>query len=170
MTTQSQEEPEVQEEQLDEVAQAIQDLEQQNGDLTLDLQRVRADFENYRKRVEGEKDFARSVGAQKATRNILPVLDTITMAISQTPADIADHDWVKGISGVQKQLEKAMADMNLARIEAAEGVAFNPELHQAVQFDEDAEGEEEVIKVELQPGYQLDGTVLRPAMVHVTRG
>lgn len=145
------------------------EIEQHIGELTLDLQRVRADFENYRKRAEVEKNFARASGAHKATQSMLPVLDTIAMAIAHTPEDIADHKWVKGIVGVQKQLDKALGDMKLERIDASEGVVFNPELHQAVQFDEEAEGESEVIKAELQAGYMLDGTVLRPSMVHVTR-
>lgn len=152
-----------------EEIEAVTELEQQVGELTLDLQRTRADFENYRKRMEEEKTFARASGEHKAVRNFLPVLDTISMAIAHTPDDIADHKWVQGIAGAQKQLDKVMSEMKLVRIEASEGTPFNPEYHQAVQFDEEAEGDQEVVKTELQAGYMFNDAVLRPSMVHVTR-
>ena len=146
-----------------------EDLEQQVGELTADLQRLRADFENYRKRVDGEKLSARQDGEVRAIMKLLPVIDTIERAVAHIPADIADHQWVKGVAGLVKQLEKSLAELNLAKIDATTGIGFNPELHQAVQFDEDATGEHEVIDEELQAGYLLNGTPLRHAMVKVTR-
>jgi molecular chaperone GrpE len=59
--------------------------------------------------------------------------------------------------------------MNLARIDAKPGTEFNPELHEAIQFNEDAKGEKEVVEEELQAGYTLNGRVIRHAMVKVTR-
>ena len=76
------------------------------AELTADLQRTRADFENYRKRVELEKTAARQAGEQKATKALLPVLDTVERAITHVPDDIAGHTWVKGITGLTKQLDK----------------------------------------------------------------
>jgi molecular chaperone GrpE len=57
----------------------------------------------------------------------------------------------------------------LARIEATPGTAFDPELHEAIQFDEDATGEHDVVAEELQAGYALNGHVIRHAMVKVTK-
>lgn len=145
------------------------ELEQQIGELTLDLQRTRADFENYRKRVEAEKQSARQAGEMSAILKLLPVVDTVERAVDNLPADLAEHQWTKGISGLQKQLTKQLAAIQVEKIAATPGTEFNPELHQAVQFDEDAEGETEVIAEELQPGYLLDGTPLRHAMVRVAR-
>lgn len=142
---------------------------QKMADLTNDLQRTRADFENYRKRVESEKKSAAQTGATKTVMQLLPVIDTIERAVVHAPADIADHQWVKGVSGLVKQLNKALNEMDLQRIDASSGVAFDPELHQAIQFDESASGENEVIAEELQPGYKLHGNVIRPALVKVTR-
>ncbi len=59
--------------------------------------------------------------------------------------------------------------MGVQRIDAAVGGHFDPDLHDAVQFDENAEGEHEIIAEELQPGYKIDGIVMRPSMVKVTR-
>lgn len=146
-----------------------EELEQQLDELTADLQRTRADFENYRKRVEQEKAAARSAGQSAAILKLLPVIDNIERAITHTPDDLKDHKWVQGITGLVKHLEKSLDTLNLKRIEATPGVAFNPELHEAIQFDEDAEGEHEVIAEELQAGYVLNGSPIRPAMVKVTR-
>lgn len=146
-----------------------EELQQQVGELTLDLQRMRADFENYRKRVDAEKVSARQDGEVRAILKLLPVIDTIERAVMHIPEDIADHQWVKGVAGLVKQLEKSLAELQLQKIEAAAGTHFDPELHQAVQFDEDSAGETEVIAEELQPGYTLSGSPIRHAMVKVTR-
>lgn len=145
------------------------EIEQQIDELTLDLQRTRADFENFRKRVEGEKQAARTMGETNAIMKLLPVIDTIERAIMHMPSDLKDNQWAQGVAGLVKQLEKALEGLNLQRIEATPGTVFNPEFHQAIQFDNAAEGEEEVVAEELQPGYMLNGTVARPALVKVTR-
>ena len=146
-----------------------EDLEQQLGELTLDLQRTRADFENYRKRVEAEKQLAHSMGQAKSVMKLLPVIDTIERAIANVPEELADNAWAKGVAGLGKQLDKQLKEIGLEKIDAKPGALFNPELHQAVQFDEAADGEKEVIAEELRAGYTLDGTVIRDAMVKVTR-
>lgn len=145
------------------------DQQTQIEELTTDLQRLRADFENYRKQAEREKTAARSAGAEQMTVKILPVIDNIERAISHIPADIAENPWVKGIGGLIKQLDGTIADLGVKRIDAKSGTGFDPEFHQAVQFDEDSEGEHEVVDEELQAGYTLNGRVIRHAMVKVTR-
>lgn len=142
---------------------------QQIDDLTADLQRTRADFENYRKRVELEKVSAREAGQAGAILKLLPVIDTIERAVAHMPENLKDDKWALGIAGVSKNLEKTLENLNLQRISAVKGGDFNPELHEAIQFDEDATGDKEVIAEELQPGYLLQGRPIRPAMVKVTR-
>ena len=146
-----------------------EDLQQQLGELTLDLQRTRADFENYRKRVEAEKQSAHQMGQAKSVMKLLPVIDTIERAIANVPEELKDNPWAKGVAGLNKQLDKQLKEIGLEKIDAKPGTLFNPELHQAIQFDEEAEGEKEVIAEELRAGYTLDGTVIRDAMVKVTR-
>lgn len=143
--------------------------EQKITELTADLQRVRADFENYRKRVEIEKKQAMEQGETKAVLKLLPVIDTIERATQHIPKDIVDNQWVQGVAGLIKQLDKALGSMDLKRIDAKEGVKFDPSLHQAIQFDEEAEGNDEVIAEELQAGYTLRSNPIRHAMVKVTR-
>ena len=146
-----------------------EEVEQQIGELTADLQRTRADFENYRKRVDLEKQSAREAGQAAAVLKLLPVIDNIERAVAHTPAELQEDKWVQGIAGLVKNLEKSLESLNLKRIKAAPGTTFDPELHEAIQFDEDAEGEHEVIAEELQAGYLLGGRPIRHAMVKVTR-
>ena len=150
-------------------AKKTEDLEQQLGELTLDLQRTRADFENYRKRVEAEKQSAHQMGQAKSVMKLLPVIDTIERAIANVPEELKDNPWAKGVAGLGKQLDKQLKEIGLEKINAKPGTLFNPELHQAIQFDESAEGDKEVIAEELRAGYTLDGAVIRDAMVKVTR-
>lgn len=138
-------------------------------ELTNDLQRTRADFENYRKRVESEKLAARKAGQSSAILQLLPVIDNIERAISYTPEELKDNEWVKSVASLVKNLEKSLSSLNLTRIDSTPGTVFNPELHEAIQFDEEAKGEQEVIAEELQAGYLLGGQPIRHAMVKVTR-
>lgn len=149
--------------------EAKSELEQQLGELTLDLQRTRADFENYRKRVEVEKTQAREAGQSGAVMKLLPVIDNIERAIAYVPDDLKDNKWAVGVTSLVKNLDKSLESLGVKRIEAANGVEFNPDLHEAIQFDEAAEGEKEVIAEELQAGYLMGDRVIRHAMVKVTR-
>lgn len=143
--------------------------EQQVIELTNDVQRTRADFENYRKRVDAEKTAARELGQASAVLKLLPVIDNIERALHYMPDDLKDNEWAKSVAGLSKQLEKSLDNLNLKRIDGAPGTTFNPELHEAIQFDEEATGDAEVIAEELQAGYSLNGQVIRHAMVKVTR-
>lgn len=145
-----------------------EDLEQQLGELTIDLQRTRADFENYRKRVEAEKAMAKATGRVGAISQLLPVIDNIERAISHLPLELEKNPWAQGVAQMAKGIDKTLRQLDVTRIDAKSGTPFNPEFHQAVQFEE-AEGEHEVIAEELQAGYLLGEEVLRPAMVKVTR-
>jgi molecular chaperone GrpE len=145
------------------------DLQQQVAELTSDLQRTRADFENYRKRMEAEKTAAREAGQANAILKLLPVIDNIERSIVYMPDELKDNKWAQGVASLVKNLEKALESLNLKRIDASKGVEFNPDLHEAIQFDEEATGEKEVIAEELQAGYLLAGRPVRHAMVKVTR-
>lgn len=143
--------------------------QQQIDELTADLQRTRADFENYRKRVDAEKLAARESGQSSAIMKLLPVVDNIERALLYLPEELKDNTWAQSVAGLVKNVEKSLEALNVRRITAAAGTDFNPELHEAIQFDEEATGEKEVIAEELQAGYTLNGSVIRHAMVKVTR-
>lgn len=126
-------------------------------ELTNDLQRTRADFENYRKQVETQKENERKATKLATVYKVLPLLDDLDRAI-------ASYDELKPLG---KSLEKTLKELQLAKITSDEGIEFNPDLHDAVMVD--GEGEKEVIAETLRPGYYYGEEVLRPAMVKVKK-
>lgn len=144
-------------------------LQPENLELKNDLQRTRADFENYRKNVESRISNAQNLGEKKAILALIPMIDDIERAISHLPIELAENSWAQNVVKMSKNLDKNLSKIGVEKINSAEGTVFNPELHEAIQFDEDSEGEEEVILAELRAGYTLKGEVLRAAMVKVGR-
>ena len=145
------------------------EFEQQIGELTADLQRVRADFENYRKRVEGDLERAKETGERKAVTKILPILDLLDQVFVNMPDDLRETDYGKGIILTMTNVTKTCAELNLVAIPVKVGAEFNHDFMHAVQFDENSEGDKEVVAEVLQGGYAYNGEVLRPAMVRVVR-
>ncbi len=140
------------------------DIEDQ---LLADLQRIQAEFINFKRRSEQEKARAVLAGKEQAVIALLPVLDNIERAIAHEPEDIKDHAWVKGITAVAVQLEAQLANMGLHKIGVV-GEPFDPTKHEAISMAE-GEGDAEVISAVMQNGYQFDEQVIRPAMVQVKR-
>lgn len=146
-----------------------EDLEQRIGELTLDLQRNRADFENYRKRVDSEKAMAKATGRIGAISQVLPLIDTIDRAISHLPSELKDNAWANGVVAMSKNIDKILVDFGVEKINIVVGeTEFNPEFHEAVSM-EDEGGEKEIVSEELQAGYMMAGDVLRHSIVRVAR-
>lgn len=126
-------------------------------ELTNDLQRTRADFENFRKQVEIQKENEKATTRLATVYKVLPLLDDIDRALST----------YQELAPLQKSLEKTLKDLNLAKIDSHEGTEFNPDLFEAVLVEGD--GEKETIAETLRPGYYYEDEVLRPAMVKVKK-
>ena len=126
-------------------------------ELTNDLQRTRADFENFRKQVDLQKANDRKATKLATVYKTLPLLDDIDRAIS-TYAELAP---------LAKSLEKTLKDLGLSKINSAQGTEFNPDIHDAVMVE--GNGDKETIAETLRPGYYYEGEVLRPAMVRVSK-
>ena len=133
----------------------VAELELKVQELTEDLQRTRADFENYRKQIEVRELTAKKMVRNATVAKILPLLDDIDRAVMS-------YEELKPLG---KSLEKTMGELDLRKIELGE--EFNPELAEAVMAE--GEGEKEVIAEVLRPGYYYGEEVLRPAMVKVRK-
>lgn len=127
-------------------------------ELTQDLQRTRADFENFRKQVDLQKAHTETTTRLATIYKFLPLLDDFDRAIST----------YQELKPLQKSLEKTLTELKLQKIDSSLNVDFNPEIHDAIAVD-DSEGNKEVVAETLRSGYYYDGTVLRPAMVKVKR-
>ena len=143
------------------------ELEQQVGELTADLQRIQADFVNYKRRAEEDQTRAVSIGREGAITALLPTIDNIERALTHAPEDLVEHDYIKALQSVAKQLEKDLSAMGVIKITTV-GEEFNPETMEAVMM-EDGDGEKEIVVEEMQGGYILGDSVIRHAMVKVAR-
>lgn len=144
---------------------ALQKLQAEKQELMNTLVRRQADFDNYRKRVEKERQQDRHRGVESLIESILPVLDAFDRAL-EAHDDPAYAEYQKGFELIRRQLSDLLAKQGLERIEAV-GKEFNPHLHHAIERVETTEYADGVVVGELQPGYTFHGRVLRPAMVRV---
>lgn len=146
----------------------IEKLLAANQELTNTLLRRQADFENYRKRVEKERNQERHRGAEQVIEQILPVLDAINNALD-VPQGSSGAEYQKGFELVRRQLWDVLSKQGLTRIESV-GKEFNPHFHHAIENVESTDYPEGTVAGELQAGYIFHERVVRPAMVRVSSG
>ncbi|QCR32939.1 nucleotide exchange factor GrpE [Lysinibacillus sp. SGAir0095] len=128
--------------------------------------RLRADFDNMRRRAQLDREAAEKYRAQKLLTDLLPVIDNLERALQ---VEVSSDDAVslyKGIEMVYKTLIDATKQEGLELI-PAQGQSFDPNVHQAVMQESDSEKETGIVLKELQKGYKLKDRVLRPSMVSV---
>ncbi|MFP3919659.1 nucleotide exchange factor GrpE [Lysinibacillus telephonicus] len=128
--------------------------------------RLRADFDNLRRRSQLDREAAEKYRAQKLLTELLPVLDNLERALQ---VEVTSEDAVslyKGIEMVYRTFIEATKQEGLEAI-AAEGETFDPTVHQAVMQESDSDKESGIVLRELQKGYKLKDRVLRPSMVSV---
>lgn len=152
--------------QKSEDQQIAEQLAKEVAELTEALKRERADAMNIRRRHDEQITSLRASVKAGVISDLLPTIDNLERALKHVPEDIAQHDYIKGVSGVVKQFEKVLSDLGVERIKTL-GEPFNPELHEAVSAEGD--GGHEVVNEELQPGYVLGDQVIRHAMVKVKK-
>jgi molecular chaperone GrpE len=146
-----------------DAAEQIKKLQAEKAELTDTLVRRQADFENYRKRVDREREQDRHRSLEAFIESLLPVLDGFDAALAHIPPEVSNVR--KGFELIERQFRDVLTKKGVQRIEA-EGKEFNPAMHHAVEQVPSDQPEGTVLK-ELQAGYTYHGKVLRPAMVRV---
>lgn len=129
-------------------------------------QRSAADFQNYKRRVEQEREEVVRLAGAALIINILPILDDLERALQTVDSHLAGLTWVDGIRLIYRKFQAVLEMSDMREIEA-DGAEFDPNFHEAVGF---AQGEEGKVISVVQKGYTLGGRVLRPAMVIVGKG
>jgi molecular chaperone GrpE len=133
-----------------------------------DLQRLKAEFDNYRKRIVKEQTGIVERASAGLLHRLLPVLDNFELAVASAEESREFDRMLKGIEMVFGELKEVLASEGLTTI-ASKGQTFDPNYHEAaLQVDDDGEGEQYVAE-ELRGGYTYKGRVLRPSMVKVAR-
>lgn len=159
--------PEVAEnEDMESLRQALVE-EQEKAEANLaGWQRTQADFANFKRRSEQEREeFIRFANANLMLE-VLPVLDDLERALEHVPVKLASIAWVDGVNLIYRKLKATFEARGLTQIEAL-GKPFDPNLHEAVRQDKGKEG---IIIEEIRKGYQLNDKVIRPTMVVVGNG
>lgn len=146
---------------------SVNELQAQIEDLTEALKRERADVINIRRRHDDQISSLKSHITADLIKKLLPTVDNFNRALSHTPKDLENNEFIKGVNQIVKQFEKDLASIGVMRIKTI-GEPFDPSLHEAISM-EDAGGEQEIVSEELQPGYKLGDEVIRHAMVKVIR-
>ncbi|MGF1879027.1 nucleotide exchange factor GrpE [Photobacterium frigidiphilum] len=131
--------------------------------------RARAEGENVRRRSEVEIDKARKFALNKFTEELLPVIDNLERAIEM--ADKNDEALKSMIEGVELTLKTMTATVEKFGLKQHNpvGEVFNPEFHQAMSIQESAEHAPNTVMLVMQKGYELNGRIIRPAMVMVSK-
>lgn len=129
-------------------------------------QRERADFSNYKKRVEREMKEIQQNASSSTLTSLLPVLDDFERAMSNLPEDLKGKPWLEGVSAIQRKFLKVLDDYGIVIIDPV-GEVFDPSRHEALGTDTDTEIESGHVTVTLQKGYASGDRVLRPALVRV---
>jgi molecular chaperone GrpE len=138
--------------------------EQQDGWL-----RTRADFDNFKKRVQ--RDAARSYQDAMASiiKTYLPVADDLDRALKNKPEGSQVAGWVNGIELIYQKLLTQMKNQGVEPMDVNPGDEFDPNIHEAITQEEHPEYTEGQIIDVVQPGYRISDRIIRPAMVRVAR-
>lgn len=145
-------------------AQPAEDWKAKYDELNDRYLRMAAEYDNFRKRSQREREQAYSDAVSHAVKALLPTYDNLERAIK---AETADAEYKKGVELTMNQLVESLKGINVTLIEASAGTAFDPNFHNAVMHCEDeAFGENQIAEV-FQQGFQIGDKVIRHAMVKV---
>ncbi|MBQ9503883.1 MAG: nucleotide exchange factor GrpE [Lachnospiraceae bacterium] len=134
--------------------------------------RLMAEFENFRKRTDKEKEMMFETGAKSVIEKILPVVDNFERALGMADNSAGGEEkkdpFMEGMEMVYKQLMTELENIDVKPIEAV-GKPFDPDIHNAVMQEESDEFESGTVAKELQKGYTYRGSVVRHSMVSVVQ-
>jgi molecular chaperone GrpE len=141
----------------------------QRDEFLADLQRLQADFDNYRKRVMREQTVLVERATERLVEDLLPALDAFDLAMGSVASLPSEHQKVKkGIELTYAQLRGVLEKAGLERLDPV-GEPFDPTLHDAVAHVDEGDHDEPTVVDVMRAGYRLKGRTLRPAMVKVAK-
>lgn len=157
---------ETEEEDIESLKKALAEEKEKAEKYLANWQRAQADFINFKKRTEQEKEENIKFANASLMASLLPVLDDLERALDSVSGKLSGLTWVNGIELIYRKFRSILESQGLSQIEA-KGKDFDPTLHEAVLYEE---GEEGKVIEELQKGYKFHDRVIRPAMVKVGKG
>jgi molecular chaperone GrpE len=159
------EEPEITS--IDDLKSKLSAAEQKAEESYQRFLRAQADFDNFRRRTQKEKEDQAKYASLSVIEQLLPALDNFERALTASKGTQDAESLAKGVEMVLRQMEQVLGAEGLETIPTV-GEVFNPTVHQAVMQEESDEYESGIVIAELQKGYKLKDKVIRPAMVKVS--
>lgn len=156
------------EEELDQPSSAVQESRKEIDQLMEQLQRAQADFINYKRRSQEEREEQQKHANSRLILKLLPTLDEFTLAIDHADTSGAENSWLEGIKLINRKLQSLLESEKVTRIEA-QGREFDPFEHEAIGYQESDYHQEGQILTVVRDGYKLHGRVIRPATVILAR-
>ena len=153
---------------VDALRAQLEEMERERTQFRNLAQRTQADFANYRRRVDEERDEVVAQAAGRFVAKLLPVMDEFKLAVEHAEKQGAEATWLEGIKLIQKKLQDILESEGVQRIKG-EGQRFDPWEHEALMYqDTDAVEDGHIVAV-VRDGYKIRNRVLRPAQVVVAR-
>lgn len=146
----------------------IDDLQNKADQFSDGWQRERAEFSNYRKRIERDEEVNRQASRIEILRKYLDIHDDIDLAVKNMPDHVHDDAWSNGILLIQQKLANLLASQGLEPITSENG-EFNPDIHEAISLEEIPDVESGKIIEIVQQGYKIGDRVVRPSRVRVAK-
>lgn len=165
-------EPDVEAEQtglsIEQLQSELETAQAQAAEYLDGWQRARADFANYRKRMERDQSLANQLASGNIIKRFIEILDDLERALKNRPTDGDGATWANGIELIQRKFNTILETEGVKPIQA-EGEFFDPNLHEAISQEENPDLKSGQIIATVQQGYTYGDRVLRPARVRVTR-
>ncbi len=155
-------------EEIDQLKQRLAAVEQDAAEARAGWQRSAADFANYRRRTEQERNASLGLANEMLLLKILAVVDDFDRALAQMPKELEHLGWIEGLWLVERKLRSLLESEGVTPIDAA-GKPFDPREHEAVLHEETTSAPDNTVIGELQRGYRIRDRVLRPALVSVAK-
>ena len=156
-------------EDIDAYQTALNDAQAVSEQFLEDLQRERASFANYKRRVDQDNQMVSELAMAKSVNLFLPVIDDLERALKNRPENTACDSWADGIELILQKLRGTMAKQNVEVLDIQPGDDFDPNYQEAVSHEDNEEySDGQVIEV-VQTGYKLKERIIRPACVRVAK-
>ena len=146
----------------------IDELKEKNQEYSDGWQRERADFDNYRKRIQRNQEQEKENLHIEIIKEYLVIHDDLELALKNVPQNLEGQEWVMGIALILQKMNKILEDKGIQPIEGENGI-FNAQEHEAISHEENADYESDHIIEVVKKGYRIGERVIRPALVRVAK-
>lgn len=154
---------------MEELRKQIDELRAQADDWLDKYRRTGADFSNYRKRQERDRELQELELRKRVLGRLLPIAEDFRRALQHMPSDPADVQWAQGVALIASKIDNLLGEFEVTSMDAV-GKPFDPNYHQALMRETSTEHAAGIVTEELEKGYMIGNQVLKPALVKVSSG